>query len=102
MVHGQATTQKERELITARLFRRDAPKDIARDMNVSERSIRRMSKSLREHGTPIPPREPKPRGRHQLLSGEEHDVGTSLTVVLLPNNLAHLFRDSPSLLSSTQ
>ena len=71
---GQPTTQKDRELITARLFRREPVPDIARSTGISKKTIWRISYNLKTFGTAVAPREDKPRGRPPLLTKEEHEV----------------------------
>ena len=67
-------SQGQRELVTARLFRRESIKTIAEDMKVSERSIQRISTNLRKYGTTVAPRDPKLMGRPPLLTKEMHEV----------------------------
>lgn len=71
---GQPTTQKDRENITARLFRRESVPDIARTTGISKKTIWRISYNLKTYGTAVAPREDKPRGRPPLLTKEEHEV----------------------------
>ena len=79
---GQPTTQKDRELITARLFRREPVPDIARSTGISKKTIWRISYNLKTFGTAVAPREDKPRGRPPLLTKEEHEVFVSATALL--------------------
>ena len=64
-----ALTQTQREQITAALFRREPINRIAEAHNCSNKQVYRISKFLRQYGTPIPPRIKK-MGRPRTLNDE--------------------------------
>ena len=79
---GQPTTQEQREMVAARLFRREGASDIARAMGISKKTIWRIHANLKAYGTTTAPKEDKPKGRPTILTEEEHEVLSTSQVIL--------------------